>query len=209
MTDQLGLGGNLDVSDTFGGQIAALGMKARQAGTTRGLGLKPKQAPKQAGQIASTTKPPARSNRPDLGNGSNSILDMFPKDPNAKPIDPQLRAKLESEVLDMFTPVEQGGCLRTTASPARMANLGNGQLTAAPLPEGYSWTNLPKAIQAKIQLHLPPGVKPVGFEPSYMSEMQNNTKDWFDLQKDDERQAEADQMQAQQQQQASPDASKP
>ena len=176
MTDQLGLGGNLDVSDTFGGQIAALGMRARRAGGgALGLKARPKAAPAQ--QAA--------------------------PDPQAA-----AKAKLHDELTKLFTPIEQGGALRTTASPARMVDMGNGQLVAAPLPDGYSWAGVPKAILAKIKMNLPDGVKPIGFEPSAMSEMQQNAMTWMGQQKEAERQAEADQMQAQQQQQASPDASK-
>ena len=102
------------------------------------------------------------------------------------------RATVEDELAHMFTPIERGGRLRTSASPARMVDLGNGQLVAAPLPPGHSWGSLPKAVREKYDLKLPPGVIPIGIEPVGLSEMQQNMMTWFGQQADLERQTAQD-----------------
>ena len=184
MTDQLGLGAYTDESLKYGGQFAALGLKSREGQKPQGLlGLKQKQ--KQ-------TPPQAPKQDADAAQQAAA------------------RAKLEDARMRLFTPVEQGGALLTTASKPRMVDMGNGTLVGAPIPEGYSWMNVPKAVLDKITLKLPPGVKPTGFAADAMDETQHNMVAWFGQQKGLERQQEADAMAAQQaQQQASPDANKP
>ena len=105
-------------------------------------------------------------------------------------------ARIQDAVERLFTPVEQGGALITTASKPRMVDMGNGQLVAAPIQDGYGWENVPKSVQKMITMHLPPGAKPVAFEASAMDDMQHNMVQWFGDQRNQERQQEAAQASA-------------
>ena len=150
----------LDVANEFGGQLAALGMKARQ-GQPQGLApRKPLPTPQ-------------------------------PKPAVQAQLDPKVAARNQYnlEMKRMFLPVEQGGSLITTATPVNMVGGG--------LPDGHSITNLPQKMQEHLAGQLPDGVKAIGFHPGRMSDMQFKALDYFNQQRDTERQADADKAIAQ------------
>ena len=142
-----------DVANQLGGQIAAIGMKARRV---QPQGLAPR-------------KPAA----------AQPVVNL---DPQAAQ-----RAQYNAEMRKMFTPVEQGGALITTATPVA--------LVGGSLPEGHSWANVPQAMRDKTVGLLPDGVKPIGFHPGHMSDMQFNALAYFNQQRDAERQDDADRQQ--------------
>jgi len=166
------------------GPLAALALKSREA-------LMRQQQIRQGliGQV--TTNQPIGDVSIDkprvaVNVGQPSIAEMTVQPIARAQAKPDPRAAFAAEMHKMFTPVEQGGALITSATPVAMVG--------GSLPEGHGWTNVPQRIRDRA--HLPDGVKAIGFHPARMNDTQYKALDWFNQQRDVERQSEAEQSAA-------------
>ena len=168
------------------GPLAALALKSREA-----LMRMKQQQDSLIGPVSTNqTIGDVTTNQPrmklDVGMPTTNQVTTAPIAFNIGRKKPTERDQLHADINRMFLPVEQGGSLITTATPVNMVG--------GSLPDGYGFSNVPKAVLAKIgdRIKLPDGVKPIGFHPGRMNENQFKAIDWFNQQRDSERQAEAD-----------------